>query len=58
MKGKLLIILGFLGIAGILIFKNIKHTLFLVGPKSLAGFIICAILIVLGAKMLPQSKKA
>jgi hypothetical protein len=57
MKGKLLIVLGFLGIVGILVFKNIKHTLVLIGPKSSVGFIVCIALIIIGARMLPGKAK-
>lgn len=47
-----LISFAILGIIFVLVYKNINNTLILIGPKSLAAFIICGSLILIGSKRL------
>jgi hypothetical protein len=55
-KGRMLILTGILGIATVLIYKSIRSTLLLIGPKSFIVFIICGILIIAGIRLLVISK--
>jgi hypothetical protein len=55
-NGRLLILLGILGIAIVLTDKTIRHSVQFIGPKSLLAFIICGILIVTGILLLLRKK--
>ncbi len=52
-----LILFSILGIIGVLIYKSTKNTLIWIGPKSLAAFVICGILAIIGVKLLLCNKK-
>jgi hypothetical protein len=54
--GIFLILFSFLVLISVTIYKSIKHTLFLIGPKSSAALVICGILIVIGIWIVLRNK--
>ncbi len=57
-KGVMGVILGILGVAFILLFDIIVGKPYMIGYKSIIGFVVCAVVIVMGVRWITKGSEA